>query len=96
MYLKNPCRPVHAAPVSVSSYVCPVLHPLWLLTFSASSTGFPEFWGEGRGGDILFRGVFQVLSLSVKSLDVGHCICFHLLQEAASLAMAEQDTDLYM
>jgi hypothetical protein len=38
--------------------------------------------------------VFQGLSLSAQSLAVGLCICSHLLQEEASLMMAEQDIDL--
>ena len=62
--------------------------------FASSFAGFPELWGEGFDGEILFRAECSLGYHSAYCLAVSLCICSHLLQEEVSLRMAEQGTDL--
>ena len=61
---------------------------------TSSSVEFPESWGERLDGDVpLWWRVSRPL-ICVHCLAVGLCICAYLLQEEASLMVAEQSTDL--
>ena len=48
---------------------------------------------EGSDGDILYRVEYPKVSHSLHDVWLGLCICSHLLQENASLTMAEKGTD---
>ena len=102
-------RPVQALcmlPVSVSCSVpwsvvfwrpcflgIPILSDSCALS-APSSSEFPEHWGEGFDGDIPFRT--ECFKVSHTLYNVCLCICSHLLQEEASLVMADQGTDLWV
>lgn len=68
-----------------------VLDPLWILySFCFSSADFPELGGKELNRDV---------SSKAEDLKVSHCLYIvsvfvHLLQEEASLMLAEQGADL--
>lgn len=68
--------------------------PLLALMRFLHLSHFPEPRGEGLDGAILFSAECSKVSFSAYYLAVDLCICSKLLQDKASLMVAEQGTDL--
>lgn len=62
---------------------------------TSSSAGFPEPWGKGFDGGILFRIESSKVSQSLHTVQLDSYICCHLLQKESPLMMTEWDTGLW-
>lgn len=89
----------HAPTVSVSSCV---LHSwrVYKAFFPWGLPSSPPLWRVSPEGRVLVETSHLRLnvpkSFSLHVVQLGPCVCSHLLQEAVSLITAEQDTDLWV
>lgn len=86
------CEFIRVSALSLRSYLLCIFYPHWLLHSASLSTEFPESWGEGFGEDIPFKTMCSRTSHSLTHyLVVDLCVSSNLLQQEASIMLAEKD-----